>query len=171
MDLSYERLDPSESQLAEIADLYVRCFNAPDKGEDWTQESSIAYFIDRKNEGSHFYLAMDKSQIVGVVCGSDFARSFISKEFEKEYERCFYISLVAVDEKYRRQKVADHLMQLCEKDLFACDYKTISVRCRASNQPIQNLFAKFGFSETHRYNSSLGGVTCERVMLEKPIAD
>ena len=169
-EIECRQIVPDDQLLRQIAALYVECFNAPGKGENWTKQSSLDYFQDRIAEGSLFYIALDNTNVVGVICGSDFQSSYIANELELACKNCFYISLVAVNKDYRRAGIADRLMDVCEQDLKKRNFKTVSARCRSDNFPVQSLFEKFGFTQELKYEATLGGVTCERLLLKKPIA-
>ncbi|MDG1287974.1 MAG: GNAT family N-acetyltransferase [Rickettsiales bacterium] len=141
------------------------------KGEDWTEETSYQYFQNRVVEKSVFAaLKNDAGEIQGVCCGSSFSDSFISAELAYDKPSSFYISLVAVSPSQRRNGYAQYMVsQYCDM-IHSLGYSTILVRCRAENKPIQGILHNNNFTELHRYQSELGGVICERIVLTRKLS-
>ena len=158
----------SSDYLEQIAKLYVHCFNDEDKGENWTLETSIAYFRERESEGSLFFGAFEDGLLKSVVVGSKFQDSFISKELpELERQDDFYISLIATEKNFRGKGYSSKLMNYLFEQLAVKNFKTSSVRCRHDNKPVQNLLKRYNYVEIHSYESQLGGVTCRRLVLAR----
>lgn len=166
-----KKIIPDEQYLIKIAQLYCTCFNAPEKAENWTMQSALEYFRDRVNEASIFAVLEEADgSLSGVCCGGPFGRSFIAQELEFDLPRTFYISLVAVEEKFRGRGVGRGMIHGFCALAEAEGYKGFMVRCRAENEPMLRALAHEGFSELGRYEAELGGVTCERVVLRKGLS-
>ena len=157
----------NEDNLREIAALYIECFNAPNKGENWTSETAYEYFLERKNEHSIFAVVTDKNKIRAVCCGGPFVKSFISKELEYNFEDCAYISLLAVSQNFRGQGIGKKLLQQYCTILKSKKFKTTLIRCRSNNAPMIGVLKHHNFQLIHEYTSELGGIVCERSVFVK----
>lgn len=161
-----ENLD--QKNFKQIVNLYIDCFTDSEKGEDWTFESASEYFQDKIKEKSVFYVLKDeREKICATIMGGAYEECFLYKEIDLRPEKAFYISLVAANPAMRRKGLAQKLMNLVEKDCKEKFYSSFIVRCRKENLPVQKLFFKNEFSESLSYFSELGGVYCERLILEK----
>lgn len=160
------KIKPTLEELEQIINLYIECFNDEEKSENWTLESAGKYFEDRINEGSIFYVIKDEDKIVATIMGSDFGKSFLSKEINIDIPESFYIALIAASPSYRGQGLSSQIMSFLESDL---SYSSYVARCRAENTPVQALFKKYKYQELMRYKSELGGVICERLILHKRV--
>lgn len=167
--MQFEVIEPNDADIHSISALYRACFNAPEKGENWTEETAYSYFQDRIAEQSIFaVLRNDAHEIVGVCCGSDYASSFFSKEFPYNNSSAFYISLIAVSSSERKRGHSIRMLKEYCSMIGGLGYSDILVRCRKENIPIQATLSKNNFSIIHTYVSELGGVSCERrVFLKK----
>ena len=99
--LNFKEILPDKQSLERIAALYCTCFNAPEKGENWTMESALTYFRERIAEGSIFAGVEDEGALSGICCGGPYERSFLARDLGRDYPGHFYISLVAVTEEAR----------------------------------------------------------------------
>lgn len=158
------KIKPNKKELQQIIELYIECFNDEEKSENWTFETALDYFNERIAEESLFFAIKDKDRIVAVIMGSDYQKSFLSKEIDIVLPESFYVSLIAASPKYRGQGLSSRIMSFMEKDL---SYQSYVARCRVENKPVQALFKKFSYKELMRYESELGGVLCERLILHK----
>ncbi len=166
--IDFRDIAPDGQALRAIAALYCTCFNAPDKGENWTEESALAYFRERIAEESIFGVAEDEGgALMGVCCGGPYERSFIARDLGLECGRHFYISLVAVDASVRGRGLGHAMVKALGGRAAAEGYEGVIVRCRAENAPMLKVLSRAGFEEISRYTAELGGVTCERVVLRK----
>ncbi len=158
----------SSDYLEQVANLYIHCFNDPEKGENWTFETSTKYFREREKEGSLFFGTFENGILRSVVVGSKFHDSFISKELPKiERQNDFYISLIATEKTFRTKGYSTKLMNFLFKQLALKNFKTSSVRCRHDNRQVQRLLERFSYKQIHSYESQLGGVTCRRIVLSR----
>ncbi len=161
---------PTETDLREIASFYKSCFNEPEKGENWTNETAHSYFLERNNEGSLFAtLTNENNDLIGICCGSDYKNSFISNELEYDFDKCFYISLIAIKKDKRHKGLGSHMLsQYCDI-IKSHTYQNIIVRCRAENLQMRGALKQNGFDEIRTYNATLGGVTCKRIISYKAL--
>ena len=158
----------TKQDLKQVVDLYIHCFNDPEKGEDWTVESATKYFEERSAEASIFYVERDSDKnICGVIVASPYEKSFISRELEQSWSNAYYISLVATQKSLRKKGLAMKLMDFFVNDMENKLVDSVVVRCRSENIPVQMLFKKNNFEEALEYESTLGGVTCRRKILHK----
>ena len=158
----------SDLELEKLANIYIECFNDPEKGENWTQGSALKYFKERQEESSSLWCIEQGKQIIACVLGSPYKNCFLYKDFPEFNDNSFYISLVAVSKKHRKNKCAQKLMSEMINQLKS-NYSSLLVRCRLENIAVQNLFLQFNFKQKHLYSSILGGVECERIILKKPL--
>ena len=156
---------PTQENLKRIADLYIECFNAPEKGENWTKETAYQYLLDRKAEGSIFTTLRDDENIDIICCGSDYKTSFILKDLEFDPEHCAYISLLAMRNKYRDQGLSTRIIKAYCNLLNEKGFQNFLIRCRSDNKPMLSVLKKSDFKVITEYNSELGGVTCKRSVL------
>ncbi len=163
--------DFSESHVInQLCQLYIDCFNAPDKKENWDHESSYSYFQERNQEKSLFFGCFDQDKLIGTIVASNYNDSFISKELEFEREKDLYISLIATNENYRGKGISTKLLEFTLKQAKSKSFDSLSVRCRKDNLAVQGLLSKYEFQETFEYESELGGVTCTRIFLTRDIS-
>lgn len=165
-----KHITPTGKDLQEIASFYKSCFNEPEKGENWTNETAYTYFQERVAEQSTFATTTnDENTLIGVCCGSDYKNSFISKELDYNFDACFYISLIALSKQERYKGQGTHMLgQYCDL-IQSLSFKNIIVRCRAENMPMRQALKNNDFNEIHEYTASLGGVTCTRIISHKTI--
>ncbi len=164
-----QELEPSRENLEKIAALYIACFNAPEKGEDWTEDSAYQYFLDRKAENTIFAALEDSEGISAVCCGGDYALSFISKELDFKPENTAYISLLAIKDTLHGQGMGTKILDAFCELLKGRGFTSAIIRCRSDNIPMLKVLEKSGFSVIKEYRSELGGVTCERSVLLKAL--
>ena len=165
------KITPTEDELKAISTLYQTCFNAPDKGENWTPETAYSYFQDRIKEDSIFAQIQDADQnLIAICCGSDYKNSFISKELEYEFNNAFYISLVAISPNQQNHGLGTSAIEQYCEIIKQSGFDNVIVRCRSSNTHMQHALKKNGFEKIHEYTAELGGVMCERVIMTKNLA-
>lgn len=125
--MEYQICDVLPEHIPQIAQLETRCFSMP-----WTQELLQTQLKDEQHE---FLAALDASgRVIGYV-----GMMFVLDEG--------YISNVAVDEAFRRQGIADALIErLC---LICREHglSFVSLEVRAGNAPAVALYQKHGFVE------------------------
>ena len=168
--LNFKEILPDKQSLERIAALYCTCFNAPEKGENWTMESALAYFRERIAEGSIFAGVEDEGALSGICCGGPYERSFLARDLGRDYPGHFYISLVAVIEEARGRGLGVFMVNAFCAMAAAQGFTGAIVRCRAENTAMLAVLARAGFTEIERYSAELGGVTCERVVLRKGLS-
>jgi len=164
----FKRIEPDNAVLKKIAALYRACFNAPDKGENWTTETARQYFQDRIEENAVFaVLEDDNHNLAGVCCGSAYQDSFIARELAQDFKDCFYISLVALSADYQGKGLGKTMLREYCALIDGMGFQSIMVRCRADNEPMRRLLSRQNFKEIRRHTTPQGGVTCERVIFMK----
>ncbi|TNE28146.1 MAG: GNAT family N-acetyltransferase [Alphaproteobacteria bacterium] len=155
--------------LEQAAEIYRICFNAPDKGENWTQETAKDYYSGLRNKDGLFWVIEKDGVMAGVCGGCPLEQSDIAADMDGMEEGCFYYAVASMSPDFQgsglgSQMFADwlHLM----KDTH---YQTVIGRCRADNHAMLRIFLKNGFQEIKRYHAEMGGVTCARVLLRKQL--
>lgn len=167
MDMDFREIKVDGQTLQRIAALYCTSFNAPEKGENWTMGSALAYFGERIAEGSIFAGVEGNGALTGICCGGPYERSFLARDLGRDYPGYFYISLVAVDEEERGRGLGLFMVNAFCALAEAQGFTGAIVRCRAENAVMLSVLGRAGFTEIERYSAELGGVTCERVVLGK----
>lgn len=97
--------------------------------------SSAQLASERERQGGWQYVARREEQVVGYCCGYT-----VADEAE--------ILKLAVVVSCRRQGVAAQLMTHALAGLAAQGVNRVFLELRASNQPAQKLYEKFGFGQT-----------------------
>ena len=127
---SYHVVPMSAELLPQIAELERACFSVP-----WS-ENMLAEELD--NPLASFIVALcDNGQVLGyaglaVVAGEG------------------YIDNVAVREEYRRQGIAQDLLNVFLRFGAAHGLRFLSLEVRASNEPAKRLYMKHGFAQVGR---------------------
>ena len=125
--MEYQICDVLPEHIPQIAQLETRCFSMP-----WTQELLRTQLKDEQHE---FLAALDASgRVVGYV-----GMMFVLDEG--------YISNVAVDEAFRRQGIADALIERLCSICREHGLSFVSLEVRAGNAPAVALYQKHGFVE------------------------
>lgn len=155
--------------LEQAAEIYRICFNAPDKGENWTQETAKDYYRTLREKDGLFWVIEKDGVMAGVCGGCPLEQSDIAVDMDAVEENCFYYAVASMSPDFQggglgSQMFADwlHLMQ-------DTDYHSIIGRCRADNHAMLRIFLKNGFQEIKRYRAEMGGVVCDRVLLRKQL--
>ena len=115
--------------VAQIASLEKLCFHDP-----WS-EKSIASELD--NRLSLWIVAVDGDTVAGYV-GSQSVMGWAD------------MMNIAVHPDYRRQGVAQELVEHLVADLMENDVTCLTLEVRASNEPAKALYAKLGFQQVGR---------------------
>ena len=115
--------------VAQIASLEKLCFHDP-----WS-EKSIASELD--NRLSLWIVAVDGDTVAGYV-GSQSVMGWAD------------MMNIAVHPEYRRQGVAQELVEHLVADLMENDVTCLTLEVRASNEPAKALYAKLGFQQVGR---------------------
>jgi ribosomal-protein-alanine N-acetyltransferase len=123
--MNYRIVDVTEEYLDAIAELERMCFSCP-----WTAEQLKTQLKDDRHE---FIMAIDDSGEVLAYVGM----MYILDEG--------YISNVAVSPKYRRQGIADSVIEslLAKGEELKLSFITLEVR--AGNEAAKSLYQKHGF--------------------------
>lgn len=116
--------DAQDSHVPQIAQIEAECFSDP-----WS-ESSIRSQLTGPN---HVFLAaLDGERVIGYV-----GLMYVLDEG--------YIANVAVTGSYRRQHVADALIQELIRRGEQLQLRFLTLEVRVSNAPAQSLYQKYGF--------------------------
>ena len=115
--------------VAQIASLEKLCFHDP-----WS-EKSIASELD--NRLSLWIVAVDGDTVAGYV-GSQSVMGWAD------------MMNIAVHPEYRRQGVAQELVERLVAALMANEVTCLTLEVRASNEPAKALYAKLGFQQVGR---------------------
>ena len=114
-----------ERHLDGVSQLEKACFSRA-----WSRQ---ALKDEIENPNAHFLVAERDGEVLGYV-GCIFVLSEGS------------ITNVAVSPLYRRQKIADSLIQRLINDAKDCGNDTLFLEVRCSNEPAISLYKKHGFS-------------------------
>ncbi len=114
----------SDEDIADIAGIEKECFNSP-----WSEEGLRS---ELANEGAHFFTAKKDSKIAGYM------------GMHIVLDEC-YIANVAVSPDFRRQGIADALLDNAEKTAREKGCCFISLEVRVSNTPAISLYEKHGY--------------------------
>ena len=162
-------LNHHSTDLDDIIALYIACFNAPEKNENWTYHSAKEYFQQRITEGSFFLGIRENNSLVAVLCAGYAKKSFIRNDLDIKLDASLYISLVAVEKKHQGKGLGKQLLEEAIRLSHHKNYDSIVIRCRKENSPMLSLLQKLGFTTLKSYASNLGGVLCERVVSIKSL--
>ena len=119
----------TQAHVAQIADLEKLCFHDP-----WS-EKSIASELE--NRLSLWLVALDGDKVVGYV-GSQSVMGWAD------------MMNIAVDPDYRRQGVAQELVERLVAALMENAVTCLTLEVRASNEPAKALYGKLGFQQVGR---------------------
>lgn len=122
----------NETHLKAIAEIEQECFSDP-----WSED---ALKTELTNEGAYFFAAVKNGEVAGYV------------GMHIVLDEC-YIANVAVKPSYRRQGIAETLLDTAEKTAKDKNCSFISLEVRVSNTPAINLYKKRGYiSQGERKN-------------------
>ena len=124
--MEYAIRDVGPDDIPQIEEIEKRCFSLP-----WTAEQLAGQMKDAQHE---FIAAADES---GTVLG------YVGMMFVLDEG---YISNVAVSPKYRRQGIADALIDRLNEICQEHGLSFVSLEVRAGNVPAIALYEKHGFS-------------------------
>ena len=119
----------TEDHIAQIADLEVQCFSDP-----WSENSVRS---ELNNPLSLWIVACDDDSVVGYV-GS---QSVLGEADMMN---------LAVAPQYRRQSIANNLIEALVEKLDEAGVHSITLEVRVSNLPAIALYTKHGFAELGR---------------------
>lgn len=119
-------LPMTSDHVSQVAMLEKLCFSDP-----WS-ENSVAGELT--NQLAHWLVAVDGDRVAGYV-GSQ----TVMDETD--------MMNIAVHPDYRRQGIAEALVQTLVSDLKARGSRCLTLEVRASNEPAQRLYEKLGFSQ------------------------
>ena len=124
--MNYRIVGADMSHLKGIHAIEVECFSEP-----WSEENVISQL----NGDNHVFLvAIDGESVVGYV-------GMMNVLDEG------YISNVAVTAAYRRQKIADALIDELMERAAELELAFVTLEVRESNEPAKLLYRKHGFKE------------------------
>lgn len=115
--------------VAQVAELEKLCFSDP-----WS-ENSVAGELN--NKLAYWLVAVDDNRVAGYV-GSQ----TVLDETD--------MMNIAVHPDYRRQGIAEALVETLVKDLRKQGSHSLTLEVRASNEPAQKLYEKLGFAPVGR---------------------
>ena len=118
-----------EVHVPQIAELEKLCFTTP-----WSEKSIAS---ELKNDLAVWMVALDGDRVVGYI-GSQTAADETD------------MMNVAVHPDYRRQGIAQILIELLIPELKRRCSTSLSLEVRASNEPAKQLYEKLGFVEVGR---------------------
>ena len=119
-------LPMTSDHVSQVALLEKLCFSDP-----WS-ENSVAGELT--NQLAHWLVAVDGDRVAGYV-GSQ----TVMDETD--------MMNIAVHPDYRRQGIAEALVQTLVSDLKTRGSRCLTLEVRASNEPAQRLYEKLGFSQ------------------------
>ena len=124
--MSYVITNAEHSHVKGIHAIETECFSEP-----WNEET----IISQLGGNNHVFLvALDGESVVGYV-------GMMNVLDEG------YISNVAVTSAYRRQKIADALIDELMNRASALELSFVTLEVRESNEPAKALYAKHGFQQ------------------------
>ena len=122
--MSYIVQNADLSHVDGIHEIEIECFAEP-----WPRETVISQL---PNDNHVFLVALDGGRVIGYV-------GMMNVLDEG------YISNVAVTESYRRQKIADRLIDTLISKANEWNLSFVTLEVRESNEPAKTLYAKHGF--------------------------
>lgn len=153
--------------LERAAEIYCACFNAPDKGENWTMETAKDYFRGLEEKDGLFWVIEQDGVVAGLCGGCPLEKSGVAQDMDEVEEDCFYYAVAAMAPDFQGTGFGSRLFADWAALMTETDYRSAIGRCRADNHAMRRIFLKNGFTEIKRYHAEMGGVTCERVLLRK----
>ncbi len=127
--MDYIIADAEEKQLSEIEAIEQECFSSP-----WTVEQLKTQLKDGQHE---FITAVSDDKILGYV-----GMMYVLDEG--------YISNVAVSSAYRKQGIADALIDSLTEISHKLELSFITLEVRESNDAAISLYSKHGFTPVGR---------------------
>ncbi|MBQ3258215.1 MAG: ribosomal protein S18-alanine N-acetyltransferase [Oscillospiraceae bacterium] len=124
--MNYVIANADYSHINGIHAIETECFSEP-----WSEEAIISQLI---GENHVFLVALDGESVVGYV-----GMMYVLDEG--------YISNVAVTSAYRRQRIADALIDELMVRAAELELVFVTLEVRESNEPAKALYAKHGFKE------------------------
>ena len=122
--MNYVIQDANLSHVSGIHAIEVECFSDP-----WPEQFVISQLPD---DNHIFLVALDGEAVIGYV-----GMMYVLDEG--------YISNVAVTASYRRQKIADELINTLIERSNELNLSFVTLEVRESNDPAKMLYAKHGF--------------------------
>lgn len=155
--------------LERAAEIYCACFNAPDKGENWTMETAKDYFRGLQKKDGLFWVIEKDGVVAGLCGGCPLEKSDIAADLDAEEADCFYYAVAAMAPEFQGAGLGSRLFADWVKLMAETDYHAAIGRCRADNHAMRRIFLKNGFQEIKHYSAEMGGVICDRVLLRRPL--
>ena len=124
--MSYQIVNGDLNHVSDIHSIELECFSEP------MPEQMIISQLP--NDNHVFLVALDGENVIGYV-----GMMTVLDEG--------YISNVAVTSAYRRQKVADALIEELMSRAAALDLAFVTLEVRESNEPAKALYTKHGFRQ------------------------
>jgi ribosomal protein S18 acetylase RimI-like enzyme len=169
--MNFHKIDLTDDNIEELATFYMTCFNAPDKGEDWTLETASQYIRDRAEENSDFLVITDNDgTLAGVSIGCPYNSASNSMDGNYNIPKGYYIAVLMISADYRGKGLGEQLLTYHTDHSKSANFHSILIRCRAENKPMRSLIEKSGFKSLDRYTSTLGGLSCERIIYIRTLA-
>lgn len=128
--MGYQITDAKEKHLEDLERLENSCFSCP-----WTREQLLMEYPDDR----HIFLVAENEM------GNAVAYVGMMHILDEGY-----ISNVAVDPNYRRQGIADRLIDAVLERADALHLAFVTLEVRESNTAAQKLYAKHAFTEVGR---------------------
>ena len=122
--MNYMICDATLSHVEGIHAIETECFSEP-----WTVSAIMSQL---PGENHIFLVALDGETVIGYV-----GMMYVLDEG--------YISNVAVTSAYRRQKIADALIEELIRRANTRDLQFVTLEVRESNEPAKALYSKHGF--------------------------
>jgi ribosomal-protein-alanine N-acetyltransferase len=123
--MNYKIVTVTEAELLQIEQIEQQCFSCP-----WTVEQLRSQLHDAHHE---FIAAVDES---GTVLG------YVGMMYVLDEG---YISNVAVAPEFRRNGIADKLIEELMTMCKSLNLSFVTLEVRAGNEPAKSLYAKHGF--------------------------
>jgi len=155
--------------LEQVAEIYCACFNAPDKGENWTQETAKDYYRGLQEKDGLFWVIEKDGAVAGICGGCALEKSDVAADLDEIEDNCFYYAVASMSPDFQGMGLGSQLFADWVQLMQETDYNAAIGRCRADNHAMLRIFLKNGFQEIKRYSAEMGGVICDRVLLRKQL--
>ncbi len=123
--MEFQIVDVNDRHLAQIHRIEEECFSMP-----WTPEQLAA----QRKDGQHEFIA--------AVGADDVPLGYVGMMYVLDEG---YISNVAVDKPFRRQGIADALIEALTRRARELKLAFLTLEVRARNEPAIRLYEKHGF--------------------------
>lgn len=163
-----ERL--SDRLLQQCAEIWVTCFTGPPRFENWTIESATEELQKYLTQRGDFILAMPgEDSVAAFAVGLPVTDHYGGADLiaAGAHPQSYYFVALGTRPELRRQGLGAALHKRREEEGIKRGYSVMTVRVRSDNDDNLRLLERAGFTESGRYQASIGESIAERLIMTK----